>query len=114
MLVWCGAARLRGSAPGPRFGSGAPTLGLTGGVRPGLRHSEFRLLAAASRFLRDIGVTRFVTGILGHAVGDGHSVVTGQPAASRRVAAREGTRSAEGLGGPRPSSLGLALPIRIW
>src|SRR5579859_1516871 len=24
------------------------------------------------------------------------------------------TRSAEGLGGPRPSSLGLALPIRIW
>src|SRR5579859_1848341 len=24
------------------------------------------------------------------------------------------TRSAEGLGGPRPSSLGLALTIRIW
>src|SRR5579859_778630 len=48
LLLWCGAARLRGSAPGPRFGSGAPTLGLTGGVRPGLRHSEFRLLGTTN------------------------------------------------------------------
>src|SRR5579859_1482716 len=41
-------------------------------------------------------------------------LMDGQPVGSRRAAAREGTRSTEGLGGPRPSSLGLALPIRIW
>src|SRR5579859_7458326 len=33
---------------------------------------------------------------------------------NRVVAPRDETRSAEGLGGPRPSSLGLALTIRIW
>src|SRR5579859_908327 len=41
-------------------------------------------------------------------------LMAGKPVGSRRAAAREGTRSAEGLGGPRPSSLGLALTIRIW
>src|SRR5579859_5943747 len=32
----------------------------------------------------------------------------------RDATARERTRSTEGLGGPHPSSLGLALTIRIW
>src|SRR5579859_2360938 len=103
-----------GLCPGPqiRIVSANPRLDGRGPPRPSALRVSSR--GATTRFLTDTGVTRFVTDILGHSGRDGHSVVAGQPVGSRSAAAREGTLSAEGLGGPRPSSLVLALTIRIW